>query len=121
MTELLGNKYPKLDFSMIDTGVLDINPKVYEDVLNDLFLKWENNYVLLTRLSFKGKSIGHMVIMGKKDNIPFIFDTQKENLISDIPNIVKKLVEMKVSRIRIIIGKDKITGEIYKDDHSLEL
>ena len=62
-----------------------------------------------------------MVIMGKQDNIPFMFDTQKENLISDIPNIVKKLVEMKVSRIRIIIGKDKITGEIYKDDTTLEL
>ena len=62
-----------------------------------------------------------MVIMGKIDDIPFLFDTQNDKTIYNIPNIVKKLVEMKVSRIRIIIGKDKITGEIYKDDDSLGL
>tara|TARA_B100001094_G_C18123299_1_gene768036 strand:+ start:63 stop:1502 length:1440 start_codon:yes stop_codon:yes gene_type:complete len=121
INKLLEKKYPELDFSMIDTGVLDINPEVYEDILNDLFSNIENNYVVLTRLSFKGKSIGHMVIMGKKYDIPFFFDAQKDEFIYTISNISKKLVEMEVTRIRIIIGKDKITGEIYKDDDSLGL
>ena len=105
---------------MINTGILDINPEVYEDVLNDLFSKIENNYVVLTRLSFKDKSIGHMVIMGKIDSIPFFFDTQRDETIYTIRKISKKLVEMEVTRIRIIEGKDKITGEIYKDDDSLD-
>ena len=120
--KLLENKYPQLDFSILSAGNIEIKNESYEKILNELFSKIiENNYAILTILSFEDKSFSHMVIMGKENDIPFFFDTQEDKIIHNIPDIAQYLLELKVTNIRIILGKDKATGEIYKDDYSLGL
>ena len=122
--QLLGEKYPHLDFSILVIGTINIEIKseLYEEILNHFFGETiENNYAILTILSFEDKSFSHMVIMGKENDIPFFFDTQEDKIIHNIPDIAQYLLELKVTKIRIILGKDKATGEIYKDDYSLGL
>jgi hypothetical protein len=114
----LENKYPHLNFQWDAT---DANPETYEEIIEKISTTLKNNYAVLCRLNYEGIELSHTVIFGKLDEELFYFDTQSSEYITGISEIVKKFIDMKVLSLGIIIGRDKETGEIYKDDYSLGL